>query len=117
MGLWRRYLDWRRRHVAAIDLTPEGFRLSHGKASAAVAWDDVRQITAFKRDLYTTDCICLLLAVRDGIVEIDERMAGFMPFRESMERLFNLSPQWFLEIMSPAFDITPRHLFTTEPNP
>jgi hypothetical protein len=111
VGLWRRYLDWRRRHIAVIALTPQGFRLIYGAASHGAAWGSVRRITAFKRDAYTHDCICLLLAMPEAVIEIREDMEGFAPFREAMERHFALSPDWFLQMMTPAFETTPLDLY------
>lgn len=121
MELWRRYLDWRRRHVAVIVLTPDGFRLIYGAASHAARWSSIRQITAFKRDVYTHDCVCLLLAVPETVIEIREDMEGFASFREGMERHFDIAPTWFLDTMGSPFDTSPRDLYRhpdfTEPSP
>jgi len=111
MGLWRRYLDRRRRPVAVLAPSTDGFCLSHGPAGRAVAWAEVRRITAFKRDLLTTDCICLVLMLTDGIIEVNEEMEGFTAFRAGMERHFGLSPLWLIEIMPPAFATSPRYLY------
>lgn len=111
MGLWQQYRDWRRRHLAAIEPRTAGFRLRHGQASRDVDWDDVREIVAFKRDLYTTDCICLALLLADGVVEVDEEMVDFIPFREAMEQRFGLSADWYIAIMTPVFEPTPMRLY------
>lgn len=111
MELWRRYLDWRRRHVAALELAEGGFRLAHGRASQVVVWQDIRQITAFKRDLYAFDCICLLIATPDGVMEVNEQMEGFIAFREAMEAHFGFAPTWYIQIMTPVFEPTPIHLY------
>lgn len=111
MGLWRRYQDWRRRHEAMVAVTPDGFRLIHGKASQGVYWASVRRITAFKRDLFAYDCICLMLALPEAVIELREDMEGFTDVCAAMERQFGLSPGWFLEIMTPAFEATPRDLY------
>jgi hypothetical protein len=40
-------------------------------------WSEVHRVTAFKRDLFVVDCICLLIVTADGAgIEIDEEMAG-----------------------------------------
>jgi hypothetical protein len=111
MGLWRRYLDWRQRHVAAITLTADGFRVVQGAAGQSVAWDEITRITAFKRDLMAYDRICVAMMLGDSTIEIDEQMPGFVPWREAMEQRFAVSPCWYLEIMTPVFEPTPMDLY------
>ena len=107
-----------RRHPATIlGLWAEGFALNIGAESRAVAWSEVEEIVAFKRDLYTTDCICLALAMPGGTVEINEEMPGFVDWREAMEHHFGLTPDWYIEIMTPVFEPTPLRLFPTAPAP
>jgi hypothetical protein len=111
MALWRRYQNWRRRHEALVVVTPDGFRLIYGAASHGAAWASVRSITAFKRDAYTHDCVCLLLALPEAVIEIREDMEGFAALCEAMERRFNLSPAWYLDITTPVFETMPRDLY------
>src|SRR5262245_2085267 len=65
----------------AVSCNESGFTVSNNRAQAAdprihIAWKEVRSITAFRRDLFIVDCICLFIATgdEDGI-EVDEEMA------------------------------------------
>src|SRR5688572_4103519 len=64
---------------ATVDLHPSGMRkdsivatstdfmiLRDGRPLVSVAWDDVMQVRAYKRDELTTDLICLDVVLRNG---------------------------------------------------
>ena len=75
-----------------------------------IRWQEIVRITAFKRDLYTYDLICLLILSKTGIWELDEKMPGW---QETIQMVDTFLPsavpyaQWFLEIITPAFETTP----------
>jgi hypothetical protein len=79
-----------------------------------VLWRGVRRVVAFKRDLYTTDAIMLLLEL-DGpaprLLELSEEWPGFADLLGSMEGTLGISPAWYIEIMTPVFEATPRVLY------
>jgi len=72
-----------------------------------MAWNDIARVTAFKRDLMTVDCVCMLLADADGhILEVDEEMAGWQELCEALpQRLPGAKPfhEWFMQVAFPAF--------------
>lgn len=95
----------------AIFFDSNGFTItdlrSQKHETVAMSWSDVCQATAFKRDLFTIDCVCLHLSSADGAgVEVDEDMAGW-------KRLMNGLPmhlpgskpysEWFPAVAYPAF--------------
>ena len=103
MGLWRRYLDWRQRHVVALVLTDPGFSV-RGKAGREVEWKAIRRIVAFKRDLLTTDLLCLLLELDDGPMEINEQMIGYAAIEGAMLETLGLGAEWKMAVLFPAFE-------------
>ena len=111
MRWWQRYLDWRHRHVARLQLERDGFRIRRGTDSRDVRWKEIDSATAFKRDLFTVDLLCLLLLTRDGIVEVDEDMAGFNEVKTAMEAALSIEPAWELDVLFPAFEACPKVLF------
>lgn len=70
-------------------------------------WAEVCRATAFKRDLFTVDCICLFLACPDGTgFELNEEMARWNSFVEALPQHLpgcRQWPDWFAAVAFPAF--------------
>jgi len=75
--------------------------------ATAVRWQEVRRATVFKRDLFTYDCICLLLSQSDETgIELDEEMYGWNRLTKSLPQFLpGCQPwdQWFSTVAFPAF--------------
>ena len=111
MNLWKRYLAWRQRHVVRIDLEPDGFAVAGYKRRTAIAWADIDRISAYKRDLYTVDLLCLAILAGDDLVEVHERMPGFEAFDERLHERLALSPEWKLTVLFPAFETNATEIY------
>jgi hypothetical protein len=111
MGWWQRYLDWRHRNVQALELTAEGFRLRAWKSSVEVPWRSVSRVTAFKRDLMTTDLVCMMLELDDRLVEIHEGMIGYAALEKAMAKALNIGETWKLDVLFPAFAANPALIY------
>ncbi len=85
----------------SISVASEGF--CHG--GRWVAWLAVEAIAAYKRDLITYDDICLAFKVEDSSwVEMSEDEPGFETLMAEVERRYpEMPPDWFREVMHPAF--------------
>ena len=98
-----------------IEATTGGFVLRAADGAVVnVQWASVRRAAAYKRDLYTTDAIMLALELDPpgpAMLEVSEEWVGFADLFEGMERALGVSPAWYLEIMVPAFEATPRILY------
>jgi hypothetical protein len=100
-----------REYHLEISFDSTGFSLKSpkdpGKKLDAISWSKIERVTAFKRDLITTDCICLLFALADGrCVELNEEMKGWPELVESMTNcLPGCKPlsDWIFDVASPAF--------------
>ncbi len=67
-------------------------------------WAAITEIVAFKRDLLTTDLICLQFQLDDGtFVETDEEMVGYRPFIDAVTSKFDLAPNWWSNVAFPPF--------------
>ncbi len=67
-------------------------------------WHNVTEIVAFKRDLLTTDLICLAFHIDDGtVIETDEQMVGYAKFIDLVASQFELAPDWWSNVAFPAF--------------
>jgi hypothetical protein len=85
-----------------------------GSLAASVRWDDVTRIQAYKRDLVTTDCICLRFERGPDrpAVELSEEWQGFADLFGALERRFpTIPPSWYVDIMTPAFEAKRTVLF------
>ena len=81
-----------------------------------IAWSNIQGVTAFKRDLITTDCICLLFALSDETcIELDQGMKGWNEFLEAIPNyLPGCKPLsgWIFVVGSPAFAINPTKIYS-----
>jgi len=77
--------------------------------------NQIKKITGFKKDLYTTDLICFLIETNDQHVIIHEEMKGFKSFTELLiEKYQYLKPDWFTKIAFPAFELNEHILYAEQ---
>jgi len=120
MGWWSKYRDWlkhRREPDPQIQFEPDGFVLVSSvdrQVVASVRWSEVTSIRTYKLDLLTTDCICLLFELHNEKppVQVSEEWSGFADMFEALARAFPGIPRdWYMEVMSPAFETKGRVLY------
>ncbi len=93
-----------------ISLRADGFTVQAPAFSAALTWNEITKVFCYKRDLVTTDLICMGFGTGgdQSAVETHEEMAGFQKLRQEAERRFpgvsEAFSRWLLS--SPAFDTT-----------
>lgn len=101
-------------HMSAsepVQLTPiaGGLGLRHchdGRVIWSFTWDELVEIVAFKRDMFTVDDICLGFRVKgkSDFFVCDEEMAGWQELQETLAHRFGLNHcQWVARIMFPPF--------------
>ena len=57
------------------------------RPAVRVAWGDVTRVTAFKRDLFSVDLVCLAFDAADGRrVEVDEELPGWVELLDALPR-------------------------------
>jgi hypothetical protein len=120
MSLWSRIRSRITRSAPAdsqIRVLDEGFdviNLANGSVAASVRWRDVTRIQAYKLDLVTTDCICLLFEFGPGraSVQLPEEWPGFQELFGPLAQRFPAIPEsWYVDIMTPAFETKRTVLF------
>ena len=102
-----------------IALFAEGFSITSLRAPSAevvsVCWDAVVAATAYKRDLWSTDQVCIAFELSNGtFVEVHERMKGWVELCSAMPAHLPGAPrweQWFMNMTSPAFESNTTLLF------
>ena len=89
----------------AMTLSWIGF--GNDKGELVIAWRDVLNIDAFKRDLYTVDLICLSVRLRDNkALEISEEMEGWESLVKKLPEYLpgcKRFEEWFQVVALPAF--------------
>lgn len=81
---------------------------------ATVNWKDVDQIEAYKLDLITTDCVCLLFKVGDEEVQLSEEWEGFHALFGPLNDNFpGIGDDWYENVVQPPFEANRIILFTT----
>jgi len=82
----------------------------------SLEWDSVVEATAFKRDLFSTDRVCIAFRLIDETeVEVHEEMKGWTDFCDALPNHLPGAPpwtDWFMEITTPAFELNPTPLFS-----
>ena len=91
-----------------IELFENGFQIRNNKNTQKVKieWNDIKEIFTYKRDLYTTDLICLgwTLSKTNKMVETHEEMLGFKKLCDAMLDQFKKIPvTWYIDVAHPAF--------------
>jgi hypothetical protein len=88
--------------------------------SSELRWDEVEEIHAYKRDLFTTDLIYLAFkkSNKDEYYEIHEETAGYHDLLEGLpSRLPKFTLEWIFAVAVPAFDANHQIIWKRSPNP
>jgi len=77
------------------------------KVERSLAWASVERAEVFKRDLLTTDLICLVFFCGPELIEVNEEMPGWKALLRNAElHLPAMTPssEWQGSVMKPAFE-------------
>ena len=107
--------DWQH----AIIPKPNGFSVrplsDSSPPEVSLDWDSVHEAIAFKKDLWSTDCVCIAFLLGDGSrLEVHEEMKGWAELCEGLPGHLAGAPvfaDWFRDITTPAFELNPTILF------
>jgi len=93
-----------------IHFDETGFGVKNDKSTdqpSRMSWSEIVKVTAYKRDLFSTDLICVLLSRADQAgLEIHEDMSNWIDFTTALPtRLPGCKPtaSWLQDITVPAF--------------
>lgn len=95
----------------ALSIDAAGLTVTKTRPTSApmysIAWSEVVRVVAFKRDLFTVDCICLAFATADGMTtEVNEEMEKWEALTEALPKHLPGSKLWsecFSQVAFPAF--------------
>jgi hypothetical protein len=85
--------------------TATGFLITVEGKEELHNWNDIISMIAYKRDDFTTDCVCLdVLCENNRNIKINEDTKGWYMFtRKTLEQFPQINKLWTLEITTPAF--------------
>ena len=92
--------------------------MENTKGAVSFAWDTVRAVDTFKRDLFRVDCICLAFETAEGWIEVNEDMNGWGDFLAMLESSLPEFPplsSWYGKVMLPAFETNHGRLWERKP--
>lgn len=84
--------------------TETGFTISIDPKPTSIQWDEIDTLLAYKKDLLTTDEICLDMHWSGRMIRISESTNGWYQFLERLPRNFpGIKQGWDFDIIHPAF--------------
>ena len=89
-----------------VGFDDSGFTITpYQKPEIHVYWADIREVFAFKHDLFSVDEICFGFRLDDAglYVWVSEDDRGFQQFQSEVERRFSIPVDWFGKVAYPAF--------------
>ena len=98
----------------------DGLKIRGVKGAASeLRWSEVEEVHAYKRDLLTTDLICLAFkkSGSEEYYEIHEEMAGYHDLLEVLRnRLPKFTLEWMFDVAVPAFETKHQIIWKRSPN-
>jgi len=90
-----------------IIVSEKSLILEDSSKSDSIVWNEIIEVTIFKRDCFVVDLICMELKTSKEAFEVNEEMNGwkslysFLPKKLSGCKQFE---DWFSEVAFPAFE-------------
>jgi hypothetical protein len=111
----------RRRRAESVRADREGVRVhdQRGPTRGTLAWADLAEIIAFKRDRWSVDDICLGFRTRntERWLVADEEMQGWDALQEALRDRFGLDyPGWYAAVVQPPFAPNRTVLWSAQPH-
>ena len=108
--------DLENENNGVVHVTDKGIVLGENQ-DMIIDYDKVNYIDVYKRDLFTTDLICLSFSFTENnkivSLEIHEEMKGY---KETLNRLHehfpNINEDWFTDVAFPAFETNLTRIWT-----
>lgn len=96
-----------------FSFTDKGFLIHSKNEDRFIEWTQINRLSGFKRDYFTTDCICLLVEYDSDLhFELTEEHAGWHQFLNRLYEAFpSIEKNWDIEITTPAFETNWRVLY------
>lgn len=88
-----------------FQLANDGFFYSIDGIEKKVSWNEIDKIIAYKKDLFTTDLVCVDITHNTTIITLTEELVGWDIFVKTMgEKLPLIDPDWEWKVIQPPFE-------------
>lgn len=75
-----------------------------GHGRGAIMWKDVSSVECFKRDLLTTDVVCMNIKLASGeYFLLSEEVSGFVSLIKALNETWSLGDDWYRKVVLPPF--------------
>jgi hypothetical protein len=92
------------RVASSLQCSTDGFNIITNNAEQHIQWRDIKKITAYKVDLFTTDEICMDIMLAQDSVTISEEAGGWPAFSAAVLQQFpSILKDWEGVIAQPPF--------------
>ncbi len=88
------------------DYTGLALEDASGKVLVSFEWSEVLRATAFKRDLLTTDLVCIEFTLASSSFEVNEEVSGWQSLIEVLHDYLigaRAYSSWWSDVVKPAF--------------
>jgi hypothetical protein len=89
-------------------------------SSIAIQWNEVTSVSAFKRDLFSYDLVCLIIRTGTVECELDEQMDRWESLIKALPKYLPGTPspsEWWDKVAHPAFAPNMTILFSRREDP
>lgn len=90
-----------------MTIIPDGFSWDFAaKGQGKITWSEITYIEVFKKDLITTDIVCMNLRFQSDLwLSLNEEdVEGFIDLLKAMSAEWGLGDQWYWDVVVPAFE-------------
>jgi hypothetical protein len=84
----------------------QGFKwVVENRGEGSVHWGDIEHVDLFKKDLLTTDVVCMNVSLKSGSsLLLNEEMSGFTSIILAMNAQWSLGESWYRDVVFPPFE-------------
>lgn len=89
----------------SIEIKDNGFCITLTTQIREVLWEDIEEINAYKKDLFTYDLVCIDIILQESVITITEEIKGWENFLEAMNKAYALlDKNWYSKITPSPFE-------------
>ncbi len=87
-----------------FEFTDNGFSFNINRITSKKKWNEIKEINIYKKDLMTTDLICMDIIFKEIFITFSEDTPGWYVLVKKLKEVFNVIPNdWDNELILPPF--------------
>ncbi len=90
--------------LGMFEYSEKGFKFTSNDCEKFINWSDIKQINAYKKDVYVYDLVVMEIVIGENILTINEETPGWFQLIIKLKEVFQDIPKdWDIKIIQPAF--------------